>query len=137
MSSAFDGLGTVIAFSIDAVTYTSLAEVAKITGPNIEAKEIDVSNLQSVSGWMEFIPGMVNAGELSMELNFLGSSLALLLPLYRVPGVFWRIVLPDGGTLIMVGFLAKTGVEIPHDDKVSMNVTIKLTGIVSFVSGLT
>jgi hypothetical protein len=73
MSSAFDGLGTVIAFSIDAVTYTSLAEVAKITGPNIEGKEIDVSNLQSVSGWMEFIPGMINAGELSMELNFLGS----------------------------------------------------------------
>jgi hypothetical protein len=37
----------------------------------------------------------------------------------------------------MVGFLAKTGVEIPHDDKVSLNVTIKLTGVVSFVSGLT
>ncbi len=59
-------------------TFTDLAFVTSITAPNLSRDSIDVSHMQSPDEWREFIAGMKDAGEVSLELNFKAGGTAFL-----------------------------------------------------------
>ena len=53
---------------------TTVAEIKRIGGPGAEAEMIDVTNLDSTDNTKEFLPGLVDSGEVSFEGNFLDSA---------------------------------------------------------------
>lgn len=62
--------GTILAreSSLGSGSFTTVANVKSWDGPSTENPEIDVTSLQSTA--KEFVGGLVDFGDLSMELNF-------------------------------------------------------------------
>ena len=132
-TQAIEGYGTLFATSSDGVTYTTRAEVRKISHPGLEIKSLNASNLSSPGGYDEFIPGMIDAGEFTMEQNWIKTEYNALLGL--VGSVIWfKITFTTGSTFVCKGFVQKLGQEIDMDDVIKVPVTMKLTGQPTFTS---
>ena len=58
------GVGTTLTFS----TYT--AEIRSLDGFSISQDSVEKTNLASTGGWREFCPGLKDAGEVTIEVNF-------------------------------------------------------------------
>ena len=57
-----------------AVGGTTIANIISIAGPNQTRDPIDISTFDSTSAFREFIPGMLDPGEYTLELNYDGSA---------------------------------------------------------------
>jgi hypothetical protein len=122
-----EGYGTILSTSPDNVTYTPRAGVTKISGPNMDGKSLDASDLDSADGFMEFCPGMVDGGEIMAELNFKKTEVTAWYALVRTE-FYAKITFTTGSTWVAQVFITKLGKETPHDDKITMSVTLKISG---------
>lgn len=115
-------------------TFTDLAFVVNITAPELSRDAIDVSHMQSPDEWREFIAGMKDAGEVTLELNFLPGGAAFLAILAEFNLVSAqatktrRITWVDGSYLEFEAFVTGKAPEVPMDDKMSSSVTFKVSG---------
>jgi len=70
-----DGSGTITARTVTATAggtegaevFTTVAKVKGFTGPTLESQLADATTLDSVSGVMEFLPTLINPGQLSFR----------------------------------------------------------------------
>src|SRR5262245_53470402 len=70
-TAAAIGYGTL--FQLDtsgAGAFTTMGEVTSITMANLTRDAIDATHMESAGGWKEFIPGLKDAGEVKIEMNF-------------------------------------------------------------------
>ncbi len=81
--------------------FTTIAQITNITGPNVVMDTVDVTTMDSVGGWKEFIAGMLDGGEIGVEA-FLVADVTQLEQLARVAETDaderikpYRIVVPD------------------------------------------
>lgn len=110
--------------------FTAIANVLDITPPSLERETIDVTTHGSPDAWKEYIGGLKDGGEVSLEINYDPREHDLL------EGDFGDVVPRDykvtwPGTLgswafsaVMTGF----AVTAPHDDKLGGTLTFKVTG---------
>jgi predicted secreted protein len=129
MSKAFAGVGTV--FNRNG---TPLAEINSITGPGMTRDFIDVTSLDSTGGYREFIAGFRDGGTVVLNMNFTIDTWALMKDDFEDDAaVPYSIELPDsdGTTISFNGLVTECPITIPTDDKVTADVTIKVTGEVS------
>jgi predicted secreted protein len=129
MSKAFAGVGTV--FNREG---TPLAEVNSITGPGMTRDFIDVTSLDSTGGYREFIAGFRDGGTVVLNMNFTIDTWQLMKDDFEDDAaVGYSIELPDsdGTTISFNGLVTECPITIPTDDKVTADVTIKVTGEVS------
>lgn len=114
-----------------AETFTPVANVTSITPPGLSRETIDVTAHDSPDGWMEFLGGLKDGGEVSIEVNYdpaehdtLASDLEDDAPRN------YQVQFPDQGqttwqfAAIMTGFEP----EAPYDDKLSATLTFKVSG---------
>lgn len=126
-SNAKSGLGTTLSWAGNAVS-----DLTKIGGVEISAKELDASNLASTA--KEFISGIVDSGEVSVEGNFYpgdtngqvalksavgGASQALVITFPTAMGANWS------ATAIVTKF--KAG-DVDQDGVIPFSATFKITG---------
>lgn len=120
--SGVNAFGTTFSFG-----GTPVGELTNITGPSTSAETIDVTSHDSTDGWMEFVAGLKNGGEVNLEGNYeasagqnlgVGSSGACVITFKTTPGFKWTF---DG---IVTSFETSA----PHDDKYTFSVTIKVNG---------
>lgn len=116
--------------------FTTLAEVVSISGPSLSMDTVDVTHMESTGTYREFIPGLKDGGEVSVTLNFLPAdatqnATAGILKDYndRVLRNF-QIVFPDSGntTWTIAGYVTAFEQETPLEDKMTAEVTIKVSG---------
>jgi predicted secreted protein len=138
-SSAIAGVGTKFRrWSPHPGEWVALAEVNSITGPGMSRDPIDVTSLDSTGGYREFITGFRTAGTLSLSMNFTRSSYDLMMDDFESDvAQFYEIILPDveNTTLEFEGLVTECPLTIPTDDKVTVDVTIQITGAVVLNSG--
>lgn len=115
-------------------TYETIANVTNIGGPDRSRETIDVTAHDSPGQWMEFIGGLKDGGEISLDINYDPSELTHDLDddfdddiarNYRV------IILPgteDEHTWQLKGIMTALGDEFPYDDKMARTMTIKVSG---------
>jgi predicted secreted protein len=114
--------------------FTTLAEVTAITPPSMARDSVDASHEQSPDSWREFIAGMKDGGEVSLDLNFVpggtaAAALAAELDLEGSEAVKNRqILFTDGSMFEFAGFLTGWEPDAPLDDKMSGTATFKVTG---------
>jgi predicted secreted protein len=131
-SNAFSGVGT--QFKRNSV---AVAEVNSITGPGMTRATIDVTSLDSSGGYREFIPGFRDGGEISLNMNFSLDSYDDLKLDYESETVqSYSIVLGDTNatTFSFSGYVTSISLAVPLDDKVTSDVTIKISGTVTLDS---
>ena len=130
MSDGKHGHGTILAGG----TAGTIGNVISMSGPNQTRDSIDISTMDSTGKWREFIPGMLDAGEMTFEVNYdavseqtandLNTALADATP------EEWTITFAGSaqGTWVCTGFVTALGFGSPFDDKLTQSVTIKFTG---------
>ena len=131
-SNAFSGVGT--SFKRNSV---AVAEVNSITGPNKSRGTIDVTSLDSTGGYREFIGGFRDGGSITLSMNFTMATYNDFNEDFESATLqTYSIVLPDTGatTFSFSGLVTELGMAIPLDDKVTSDVTIKVSGVITLDS---
>ena len=139
MSNAIAGVGTSFERESDSSSgvYVAIAEVNSITGPGMTRAFIDVTSLDSTGGYREFIGGFRDAGQVVCNMNFtLDGYAQMKIDFQSDDAVNYQIVLPDTGatTLAFAAFVTDLPLTITPDDKVTCDVTLKITGEVTLTS---
>ena len=130
--------------------YISVLGIKNVSGPDMSRDTHDVTDMDSGT-FREFIGGLVDAGEVSFEANFLPRDPSQ----NQSDGGFmaefdrgscdsrgrWRILLPEcegepSAYFEFDGIVTGQAIEMPMDDVMGFNGTIKLSGRPSlFVEG--
>lgn len=136
-STAVSGVGTVFN-RWSGSAWVALAEINSITGPGMTRDFIDVTSLDSTGGYREFIAGFRDAGTVVLAMNFTRDTYELMKTDFEsdTKGNY-QIILPDAENtgLDFEGLVTELPLTIPTDDKITADVTIKITGKVEISSG--
>jgi predicted secreted protein len=135
--SGRDGFGTLFQRATNitpGTTFETIANVTSISGPERKRETIDVTAHDSPGGWMEFLGGLKDGGEVSLDVNYdpaetthdLDDDFDDVDPRnYRI------VILPgteDEWTWTFKAVLTTLGDEFPYDDKMARSMTVKVTG---------
>ncbi len=137
MSNAKAGVGTLFR-RWSGAAWVNIAEINSISGPNMTRDTIDVTSLDSTGGYREFIGGFRDGGTVQLSMNFIRASIDTMKTDYESDDLQnYEIVLPDdeNTTLEFQGLVTELPLEIPPDDKITMTVSIKISGQVTLNSG--
>jgi len=114
--------------------FTTIANVTSIGGPARTRETIDVTAHNSPDQYMQYIGGLKDGGEVSLEINYDPSETTHDLDDDfddTVARNYQIIILPDTEdehTWAIAGILTELGDEFPHDDKMTRAMTVKITG---------
>jgi len=111
----------------------AIAELTGITGPSISAATVDVTSHDSPDTYREFIQGIREAGEVTLEGNFIpgnAGQVALLADLNDGSVDEYVITFPSGmaTTWTFDAIVTAFATSAPFDEKASFTATMKLTG---------
>ena len=136
-SNAVAGVGTLFR-RWSGTAWVNIAEINPISGPSMSRDTIDVTSLDSVGGYREFIGGFRDSGTLQLSMNFSRSTFGTMKTDFESDtSQNYEIVLPDAEntTLEFVGLVTELPLEITADDKITSSVTLKITGQVTVNNG--
>lgn len=136
-STATAGVGTVFQ-RWSGAAWVAIAEINSISGPGFSRETIDVTSLDSTGGYREFITGFRDAGTITLNMNFTRDAFDTMKDDFEDDSAQnYQIDLPDDENTSMdfEGYVTECPLEIPPDDKITMTVTIKITGEVVVSSG--
>lgn len=124
--------------SSSAGAWETIANVNSISGPDASRETIDTTTLDSAGGYREFIPALRDAGSISLSMNFSRDTYEQMKDDFESDTLQnYEIILPDDDvtTLEFEGMVTELPLDIPLDDKISADVTIKISGEVTLNSG--
>ncbi|WP_322990886.1 phage tail tube protein [Hoeflea sp.] len=132
MTAALIGYGGLLEISDDAgSTWTEIAEVFNMTPPSNSVDIIDATHMQSPGRDREYILGLNDPGECSMEMNFVPGSATdtfLLAVKASYERVKCRITWPNSVIWAFDGLLTGYEAAAPTDDRMTATITFKVTG---------
>lgn len=142
-SVAFDGYGVALGIGdgSSSESFTPLAEVVDANGPSFAKDTLDVSHSTSPNKYREFIAGFKDGGEVTLTLNMTQSDYAALLAEFeKEVSTNYQLTIPDDNytskpTIVFAAHLTALGTAIPTQDKVSNDVTFKITGKPTYTQG--
>lgn len=114
--------------------FTAIANVTSIGGPARSRETIDVTAHDSPDQYMQFIGGLKDGGEVSLEINYDPSEATHDLDddFDDVdPRNYQIVILPDTAdehTWDFAGILTELSDEFPFDDKMARSMTVKISG---------
>jgi len=112
-------------------TWVALANIKSIGGPSASRETVDVTTLDSAGGYREFIGSLRDGGDISLGMLFEQASYVIMKNDFESDTVQeYAIVLPDTNatSLEFSGLVTELPLDIPLDDAVSCDVTIKISG---------
>lgn len=125
------GLGSILAYSEDGVTYVPIANITKIKPFDAKADVIDVSAHDSPSSFREKLSGMLDAGAVTFDLNYDDKAVTHKYLLAQL-GVekFWKVTGSGGtpATAAFKGFVKALSPEYPFDNKMACSPSVEITG---------
>lgn len=136
MSDPISGVGTLFRrwnSTLNGSTggWENIAHVSNISGPDKSRETIDVTALDTVGGYRKFIGSFRDAGQVQIGLFFTREGLDLMNADYESDDIqHYEIVLPDSvkTSIEFAGLVTNLPLNIVPDDKVTINVTFKVSG---------
>jgi len=129
---AFAGIGTKFQrLDSEAIpTYQDIAGIYEMGGPSPTGNMIDGTTFDSTDGWKEFVRGLKDGGSASFSLLYNQTAAIAMLADFNDPVPHsYKILFPGAlGSVLFDGFVSELPITIPIDDKVTISVTIKVTG---------
>jgi predicted secreted protein len=115
----------------DPEVFTAVAHITEIGGPEESRETYDVTAHDSPNQWRQFIGGLKDGGEVSLELNFFPEDHQVLRgDIDDEEPRSYRIVWPDTSSTTVTFSAVFTGMSpaAPHDDKLTASATYKVSG---------
>lgn len=132
------GMGTLLSYSNGLIPeiFTLLAERVTISGPGFSRDSLDATHMDSPNNWREFIAGLKDGGEVTIESNYVPTDATQnantgALALFNSGATRnWKLVLPVSPivTWILPAFVTNFEPDIPLDDKMMLSLTLKVAG---------
>ena len=111
---------------------SQISEINSITGPGKSRETIDVTRLEDEDGYRQFIGGLRNPGTVTLSMNFTPDGYADLNEDFESEErQDYSIELPDGTTFSFAGLVTELPISIPIGDKITADVTIQISGIIT------
>jgi predicted secreted protein len=138
------GIGLGARFYLDNASdvLTELSEIISVALPNSQVEDVEATHMLSPNRRREFVAGLIDDGEGSIEMNYVpGSATDLLITAALADGDTrdYKVVLPvaDGSTWEVTGDCIVKGYEksVPIDDRMTATLTIRFTGASSEAAG--
>jgi predicted secreted protein len=111
--------------------FTALANITGLTPPGLSRDTIDVTTHGSPNAWKEFIGGLKDGGEVSVDVNYDPADHDSLIADFndRDPRS-WQVVFPDPAATTWTFEAILTGFEpdAPYDDKLAASLKWKVSG---------
>ncbi len=126
LPKGFTGIGTVLKRGTVAI-----ADVYNIGGPGVTRETVDVTTFDSTGGYREFISSLRDGGTLTFDLLFSKTGYnAMKGDFESDTPVAYTLELPDEDDTVIGfdGLVTDFPLNVPLDDKVTISVTIKVTG---------
>lgn len=116
-------------------TWTHVAEILDINGPDESTDEVEVTNQDSTENWKEFLATMQDGGNVTFDLNLVpgnAGQTALADLKHNRTTVNWRIRMADTGYgTYFAGFVNKLGRVFPVQGKMTRAAGIRVSGAVT------
>ncbi|MAH47573.1 hypothetical protein CMI37_17260 [Candidatus Pacearchaeota archaeon] len=128
MADGITGFGTTLAgastLSGDAAHVMNIS----ISGPTVD--DIDLTSSDSTSRYKAFAAGMIDAGEITFDVCYDGSSGGTCNEVMGNIGgsdEAWTVTFTDTSTWACNGYIKSATIGAPYDGKVTQSITLKLT----------
>ncbi|WP_228979719.1 phage tail tube protein [Streptomyces sp. DH12] len=117
--------------------FTAIASVTDITPPALERNTHDVTAHDSPDGWMEYIGGLKDGGEVSIDINYDPREHDVLVGDFNdTEPRNYKVVWPGSlGSWAFAAILTGFAPEAPHDDKLAASLTFKVSGKPTITTG--
>lgn len=135
--SGMDAFGTILERAIDDIdtAFIEIGDVTNFSGPSAAREAYDSTHHRSPQRRRQFIPGLVDEGEISMDVNYRPDVHDILVSDFdlREPR-HYRMVIPDfddellRSTYTFAAFITAYDREFPVDNKATATITFKITG---------
>lgn len=149
MSTGIHGYGAVFKLYTAATAIssaTTIANISSIGGPNQTRDSADITTLASGTITKESVPGLVDPGEMTLELNYNETDAPVLtnttVGINRHYPIYFALDFPDvaataagtsaGSSFCGQGFITALGHALDTGSKISQSVTLKLTGPLTY-----
>ena len=128
-SKAITGQGTI--FKRNGI---AIGEINSIDGPTKSRETIEVTRLEDVDGYRQYIAGLREPGTVTLNMNFTRENYDLLNADFESDTIqTYAIELPDEDETVFSfsGFVTELPISIPIGDKITCDVTIQISGKVN------
>lgn len=117
-------------------TFTDIAEVMDIEGPSLKMDLADATNQDSAGRFKEFVPTLLDGGEVGLTLNFLPAdatqsySAGVLQDMINRTKRNFKIVFSNAGSTAwtFAAYVTEFAPSAPVGERLTAKVTLKLTG---------
>jgi hypothetical protein len=132
-TSAAIGHGTIIAVGDGASpeNFTTISEVTSVSPPGTQIDMIDATHMESPDRYREYITGLKDGTDGSIEMNFVpggAGQLAMAELLGATDPTNFKITWPNAHVEYFQGYVTGFQPTAPVDDKMTATATIKQTG---------
>ncbi len=111
---------------------TLIGKVTNISGPSMSKETVDTTSFDNTDGYRSFIVGLKDAGTLTFTLMFDKTMYSTLKAAFEDnTAKAIEITLPDATKLTFNGFVTELPLTVPTEDKVTCDVTVKISGAVT------
>jgi len=112
---------------------TAIAELTNIGGPGVKADTIDVTSHDSPNKFREFLAGVKDGGEVSIEGNFIPTDTTGQVAAYNrlidgVQGIFYTFFPSAVGEWLFNGQVTALENTAAYEDQIGFSATVKVTG---------
>lgn len=123
-------LGYNVDFAIyNGSTYTQVAEVISITWPGYKRDAVDVTYMDSTDQFREYIPGLMDGGEVTVEMNWVPSASDVIITALTASATGqFKITYNAGVNVVFKAVVTAYQPQSPLGDKLSATATFKVTG---------
>lgn len=128
-SKAITGQGTIFKRN-----GSPIGEINSIDGPTKSRETIEVTRLEDVDGYRQYIAGLREPGTVTLNMNFTRENYDLLNADFESDTIqTYAIELPDEDETVFTfsGFVTELPISIPIGDKITCDVTIQISGKVN------
>lgn len=130
-SNAITGYDTAFAIDDGAGTFNELAELIDIKPPNQQSDDVEVTNYKSPNRTKEYIPGLIEPGEMTFDINWIPSDATdQIIQALKTSGAVraMKITWPNGVTWSWDGYIKGFEPTAPLNDRMTGTVTVKVSG---------
>jgi predicted secreted protein len=120
--------------TLSGATTGSIGQILSVGLPDQSVDDLDVTTMASTNKWREFIPGLKDAGSMTLQLLYEKANYNTVQGALGAAPEEWTITLPDGSTFVCSGYIKSSGGDSPHEDKITQSVTLKLSGEPTFTA---
>ena len=136
MTSAVSGVGSYFFVADSSGDFAAVQECLSISCPSMSSETIDVTSLDSTSGYKETIGGFLDAGEVQVEMNWIKGTGQTRIRDYlsSKTSAAYKIFVNAGGAWSFNGIVTGWNLTFGADEAIKASATIKVTGAATWVS---